>query len=50
MFDTLWNNYSKLETFGNRKIDICLIDEVDSMLIDDNSKIARLSSTINGFD
>ena len=29
---------------------IAIVDEVDSMLIDDSSKIARLSSTVVGMD
>jgi preprotein translocase subunit SecA len=39
-----------LGTLGNRKTEIAIVDEVDSMLIDDSSKIARLSSTIAGID
>ena len=49
-FDQLRDNYSRLETLGGRSCEIVIIDEVDSMLIDDNSKIARLSSTIPGMD
>lgn len=43
-FDILRDNYSKLGTLGERKCDLAIIDEVDSMLIDDSSKNARLSS------
>lgn len=39
-----------LGTLGDRKCEIAIIDEVDSMLIDDSSKIARLSSTAAGMD
>jgi hypothetical protein len=49
-FDTLRDQYSMLGTLGNRKCEIAIVDEVDSMLIDDSSKIARLSSTAAGMD
>ncbi|CAF2144698.1 unnamed protein product [Rotaria magnacalcarata] len=49
-FDTLRDQYSMLRTLGNRKCEIAIVDEVDSMLIDDSSKIARLSSTAAGMD
>ncbi|KAL4473568.1 hypothetical protein ABPG74_022432 [Tetrahymena malaccensis] len=49
-FDTLRDQYSLLGTLANRKNEVAIVDEVDSMLIDDNSKIARLSSTIPGID
>ena len=49
-FDTLRDQYSMLGTLGVRKCEIAIIDEVDSMLIDDSSKIARLSSTAAGMD
>ena len=46
LFDSLRNEYSSLGTLGDRKYQVAIVDEVDSMLIDDSSKIARLSSTI----
>ncbi|CAF1433891.1 unnamed protein product [Adineta steineri] len=49
-FDTLRDQYSMLGTLGDRKCEIAIVDEVDSMLIDDSSKIARLSSTAAGMD
>ena len=49
-FDYLRDKYSNLGTLGDRKFMIAIIDEVDSMLIDDSSKIARLSSTMAGMD
>ncbi|CAG0890702.1 unnamed protein product [Darwinula stevensoni] len=49
-FDILRDSYSKLGTLGGRKFTTAIVDEVDSMLIDDSSKIARLSSTISGMD
>ena len=36
--------YSHLSTLRKRGKEFIIIDEVDSMLIDDNSKVARLSS------
>lgn len=49
-FDTLRDEYSGLGTKNGRIGNIAIIDEVDSMLIDDSSKIARLSSCIAGMD
>ena len=49
-FDTLRDQYSMLGTLGERRSEIAIVDEVDSMLIDDSSKIARLSSTAAGMD
>ncbi|CAF0762503.1 unnamed protein product [Brachionus calyciflorus] len=49
-FDQLRDNYSQLGTLANRKCNIAIIDEVDAMLIDDSSKISRLSSTAAGMD
>ena len=49
-FDILRDAYSLLETLAGRKCEIAIVDEVDSMLIDDSSKIARLSSTVAGMD
>jgi preprotein translocase subunit SecA len=49
-FDILRHEYSALGTRGTRNFDttIAIIDEVDSMLIDDNSKIAMLADTMPG--
>jgi superfamily II DNA or RNA helicase len=49
-FDTLRDQYSLLGTLAGRKTELAIVDEVDSMLIDDSSKIARLSSTVAGID
>lgn len=49
-FDTLRDNYSGLGTLANRRKDIVIVDEVDSMLLDDSSKIARLATTVAGID
>jgi len=49
-FDVLRNDYSKLNTLAGRPFEIAIVDEVDSMLIDDSSKIARLSTKIAGMD
>ena len=49
-FDVLRDNYSQLGTMGARKCEVAIVDEVDSMLIDDSSKIARLSSSVAGMD
>ncbi|CAF4670608.1 unnamed protein product, partial [Rotaria sp. Silwood2] len=49
-FDTLRTEYAQLNTLGDRKFNIAIVDEVDSMLIDDSSKIARLATTIAGMD
>ena len=49
-FDSLRHHYSMLGTLGENKCEIAIVDEVDSMLIDDSSKIARLSSTAAGMD
>lgn len=49
-FDTLRDEYSFLNTLDGRKCEIALVDEVDSMLIDDGSKIARLATTSAGMD
>lgn len=35
---------------GKRKMEIAIVDEVDSMLIDESSKFARLSTTVAGID
>ena len=49
-FDKLRHEYSELGTLGKRKCETIIIDEVDSILIDDSSKISRLSSTVSGID
>lgn len=49
-FDYLRHHYSNLGTLGARTCSFAVIDEVDTMLIDDSSKLARLSSTIPGMD
>jgi len=49
-FDILRDEYSLLDTRTGRKCEVAILDEVDSMLIDDSSNIARLSSTIAGMD
>jgi len=49
-FDILRDEYSGLNTLGGRKLDVAIIDEVDSMLIDDGAEIARLAATIPGMD
>ena len=49
-FDQLRDEYSQLGTLNGRKCEIAIIDEVDAMLIDDSSKISRLSSTAAGMD
>ncbi|CAF4075923.1 unnamed protein product [Rotaria sordida] len=49
-FDTLRTYYAELNTLGDRTYDVAIVDEVDSMLIDDSSKIARLATTIPGMD
>jgi hypothetical protein len=49
-FDTLRDKYSALNTLSGRVTAMAIVDEVDSMLIDDSSKIARLATTIPGMD
>ena len=49
-FDTLRDEYSLLGTLAGRKCQVAIVDEVDSMLIDDGSRIARLSTTMAGMD
>ena len=49
-FDTLRDEYSCLDTLSTRKCEVVIVDEVDCMLIDDSSKIARLASTMAGSD
>ena len=49
-FDTLRTDYAQLNTLGERQYEIAIVDEVDNMLIDDSSKIARLASSMSGMD
>ena len=49
-FDILRDEYSNLNTRAKRTCECMIIDEVDMMLIDDNAKIARLASSMAGFD
>eukprot|EP00340_Litonotus_pictus_P012012 CAMPEP_0170539870 /NCGR_PEP_ID=MMETSP0209-20121228/104269_1 /TAXON_ID=665100 ORGANISM="Litonotus pictus, Strain P1" /NCGR_SAMPLE_ID=MMETSP0209 /ASSEMBLY_ACC=CAM_ASM_000301 /LENGTH=664 /DNA_ID=CAMNT_0010842049 /DNA_START=3652 /DNA_END=5643 /DNA_ORIENTATION=+ len=45
-FDILRDEYSLLKTRAGRTFGYVIIDEVDSMMIDDGAKIARLSNSI----
>lgn len=49
-FDALRDEYSQLGALAGRKWEVAIVDEVDSMLIDDSSKIARLATTVAGLD
>ncbi|CAF1339755.1 unnamed protein product, partial [Didymodactylos carnosus] len=49
-FDVLRDEYSLLGTRCKREFDIAIVDEVDSMLIDENSKICRLSGKVPAID
>lgn len=49
-FDKLRDDYSQLDTLGSRQCQVAIVDEVDAMLIDDSSKLSRLSSTAAGMD
>ncbi|XP_055344805.1 uncharacterized protein LOC129592727 [Paramacrobiotus metropolitanus] len=49
-FDYLRDKYSGLGTLGGRTTDFAIVDEVDSALIDDSAKLARLSTTLPGMD
>ena len=49
-FDYLSDTYYMLKTLNGRKQEFILIDEADNNLIDDCSKIARLSNNIIGMD
>ncbi len=46
----LRHEYSDLGTRGKRNLNetVAIIDEIDSMLIDDSSKIAMLADTMPG--
>ena len=49
-FDLLRHEYGLLRTRGDRALDQMIADEVDSLLIDDSTKIAKLSSPLAGID
>jgi len=49
-FDILRHEFSLLNTRDNRRFDVIIIDEVDSMLIDENNTIARLADQLPGAD
>ncbi|CAF3327679.1 unnamed protein product, partial [Rotaria socialis] len=49
-FDILRTEYAQLNTLDDRKCEVAIVDEVDSMLIDDSSKIARLATSMAGMD
>lgn len=49
-FDCLRDEYSGLDTLAGRKSEIALVDEVDSMLLDESTKIAKLASIVPGID
>ena len=43
-FDQLRDKYSQLGTLAGRECKVAIIDEVDSMLIDDSSKILPIEN------
>lgn len=49
-FDFLKDSFLGLDTRGKRPFDIIILDEVDSMIIDNASHIAKLSSPFPGMD
>ena len=49
-FDQLRDTYSQLGTLAGRQCKVAIIDEVDAMLVDDSSKMSRLSSAAAGLD
>ncbi|CAF5147866.1 unnamed protein product, partial [Rotaria sp. Silwood1] len=49
-FDILRDEFNLLNTRAKRSFDVVIIDEVDSMLIDENNKIARLADYILGME
>jgi hypothetical protein len=49
-FDLLKTEYKKYGTRGDRPFGIAIVDEVDSMLVDEGGKIAKLSSPIFGME
>ncbi|UJR34812.1 hypothetical protein I4U23_027593 [Adineta vaga] len=48
--DILRDEYSKLGTRNGRKCDVAIVDEVDSMLIDERNHIVMLSSQMPAMD
>lgn len=48
--DLLRDEYKAYQTRGGRPFNSVIIDEVDSMLIDDNSKLVRLAGHIAGME
>ena len=48
--DLLRSEFKGLGTRGDRKFEAVIVDEVDSMLIDEGSKIAKLASPICGME
>jgi len=49
-FDLLKTEYKRYGTRSDRTFDIAIVDEVDSMLIDEGGKIAKLSSPVFGME
>lgn len=49
-FDILRDEFSLLGTRQDRRYDVVIIDEVDSMLIDENNTIARLADHLPGME
>lgn len=49
-FDILRDEYSCLRTMANRQLHVAIVDEVDSMLIDESTRVARLASSVAGMD
>ena len=49
-FDILRHEFNLLNTRENRRFDVVIIDEVDSMLIDENNTIARLADHLPGME
>lgn len=47
-YDVLRDEYEMLGTLNDRKFDYAIVDEVDSLLIDDNNVIAMLSFNCSG--
>ncbi|CAB5393723.1 unnamed protein product [Rhizophagus irregularis] len=49
-FDWLKHEYKKIGTKGNRGFGVVIVDEVDTMIIDDCSRSARLTGELAGFE
>lgn len=47
-YDWIYHNFKEKGTRGSRPYDVMLVDEVDSMLIDESGKIAMVSSSLAG--